>query len=90
MGILDKLRKLFSPDKTPDPEPTPTPVPDADPPSLGDYMKAWRMLKDIPFRRIWPALVSVPVIVFFAVSGLAAWVFVLLGFALRLLRLGMG
>lgn len=88
MGILDKLRTWLKPNPTPEPEPAP--VPDKDPPSLADYMKAWRMLKDIPFRRIWPALVSVPVIVFFAVSGIAAWAFVLIGFALRLLRLSMG
>lgn len=88
MGLLDRLRNWIKPDETPEPEPTPAPP--REPTSLADYMRAWRMLKEIPLKRIWPALLSVPVIVFFAVSGMAAWLLVLAGFALRLLRLGLG
>lgn len=91
MELLDKLRNWVNPKKPdPVPEPTPTPEPDKNPPGVVDYLKAWRLLKDIPFRRIWPALVSVPVIAFFAVSGLAAWLFFLFGFACRMIGLGAG
>lgn len=90
MELLDKLKNWLRPDKKPEPVPVPTPEPDKNPPGLSDYVKAWRLLKDIPFRRIWPVLVSVPVIVFFALSGVAAWVFFLTGFTLRLLGLGLG
>jgi hypothetical protein len=90
MDVIKNIKSWW-PSK-PNPVPA-SPVPPTTPaikPSLRDYIRAWKVLKDTQFTKIWPALVSVPVILFFMVSGIAAWLFALAGFVLRFLRLGMG
>lgn len=87
MALLDKLKNWLKP-VTPAPTPEPAPTPNT--PGLTDYVRAWRLLRDIPFRKIWPGLVSIPMIVFFAVSGIVAWLFFVLGFIVRLFQFGAG
>jgi hypothetical protein len=36
-------------------------------------MRIWALLRAVNFQELWPVLVSVPVLVFFALSGLVAW-----------------
>jgi hypothetical protein len=69
--LLDKLRGWLKP-TPPTPAPTPTPVP-AQPPGPLVYMRIWALLRAVNFQELWPVLVSVPVLVFFALSGLVAW-----------------
>jgi len=76
------------------PKPTPAPVvpPPAPPqkPTLLDYARAWKVLKETDFKKIWPALISVPALLFFAISGIVAWLLTIAGFVLRFLRVGLG
>lgn len=60
------------PDTDPKPEPTPEPTPST------PWLKVWWTLRGINMRAIWPALMTIPVIVFFAVSGIVAWCWLLL------------
>lgn len=74
--LLDRLRGWLKP--TP-PTPTPTPVPDQ-PPGPIPYLRVWALLRSVNFKELWPVLFSVPVLVFFALSGLGAWLVVLVRF----------
>lgn len=87
--LLDKLNELLGRKKKPDtPEPTPTPAPVSppSPPNIVDYVKAWRRLKEIPFHKLGRAIGLSGVIVFFAISGVLAWVSLLAKFMLGVVR----
>lgn len=66
-----RLRDLVTKPKTPDEPATPEPTPP--PPGAVPYLRVWMLLRKINFRAVWPVLLGVPVLVFFAVSGLVAW-----------------
>jgi hypothetical protein len=73
--LLDKLTGWIWKKKTPDapqpaPPPTPTPAPT---PTVVDYVKAWRLLKEIPFHKLGRVVSLSGVIIFFAISGVLAW-----------------
>lgn len=89
--LLDRLRRLLpkpAPTPTPPaPTPEPAPTPDAPPPS---YLRAWLALRNIPVQKLGPLLVTVPVIVFLAISGAVAWLGVGLGLFVRILRVVSG
>lgn len=70
MALFPWLR----PDK---PEPTPAPQP-VDTPAATPWLKVWWTLRGVNMRAIWPALLTVPVIVFFALSGMVAWLWLLM------------
>lgn len=71
--LLDKLSELLGRKKPPVvPSPDTPPVPHQ--PNAVDYVKAWRMLKDIPFQKLGQVVGLSAVIVFFAISGVLAWI----------------
>lgn len=85
---LDRLNDLLGRKKKPvpvDPAPAPGPSP-APNPGAFDYLKAWRLLKDIPFQKLGRVVSLSAVIVFFAVSGVVAWLVVFAKFAFTLSR----
>jgi len=90
MGILDKLKGWLTPATPPAPAPTPKPEPERKPTTVADYVRVWQLLRNVQWRQVWPALITIPVIVFFAVSGFVAWAALALGLILRFVRLGLG
>ena len=87
---LDRLNDLLGRKKKPVPvDPAPQPVPAPSPPKAPgtfDYLKAWRLLKEIPIQKLGRVVSLSAVIVFFAVSGVVAWVVVFAKFAFTLSR----
>jgi hypothetical protein len=84
MSLLDLWKR-----KTPDPN-TPPAKPD-DPGTLAgpQWLKAWATLRQIPIKKLLPAVTSVGVVVFLALSGLLAWVVVVLSFIVRLFKVAL-
>jgi hypothetical protein len=85
---LDRLSGLFSRKKKPDPtdeQPEPTELP-AKAPGAFDYLKAWQLLKKIPLHKLGSVVSLSAVIVFFAVSGVIAWLVVFVKFVSTLAR----
>lgn len=82
--LLDRLRKLLTPGKNPAPGPAPEPTPDDEEP-VG-YLRLLLLLRQIPFQKLGPVLVTVPVVVFLALSGAVAWLAVGLGLLVRIVR----
>lgn len=81
-SLLDKLRDLLGRKKDPV---TPTPVtPPPKQPGAIDYLKAWQLLKNIPVQQLGRVVSLSAILVFFAISGLLAWVFVFVRFLLGL------
>lgn len=83
--LLDKLNELLGRKKNPTP-PAPTPEPPAPTPAhrptTVDYIKAWKLLKEIPFHKLGRAVSASAVVVFFAISGVLAWAALFLKFML--------
>lgn len=53
----------------------PTPVQPVDGPDRTPWMRVWLTLRSVNLKELWPIVVSVPAIVFFAISGLVAWLY---------------
>lgn len=53
----------------------PTPVQPVDSPDRTPWMRVWLTLRSVNLKELWPIVVSVPAIVFFAISGLVAWLY---------------
>lgn len=78
------------------PKPTPTPSPDSDQfptiptiPTGKTNMLAllWKLWRQrVELKKLWPALVSVPVLLFLVVSGLLAWAALLVGFFWKIVQ----
>jgi hypothetical protein len=85
---LDRLNALLGRKKDPAPiEPVPAPTPEPPKaPGTFDYLKAWQLLKKIPLQKLGSVVSLSAVIVFFALSGVIAWLVVLAKFALTLSR----
>jgi hypothetical protein len=85
---LDRLNDLLGRKKKPEPvNPSPAPVPPPpNAPGTFDYLKAWRLLKNIPLHKLGSVISLSAVIVFFAVSGVIAWLVVFAKFAFTLSR----
>jgi hypothetical protein len=84
MNWLDLLKR-----KKPDVPPTPAPAPDPGTLSGPQWLKAWATLRQIPIKKLFPAVTSVGVVVFLALSGLLAWVVLVLSFIVRLFKLAL-
>lgn len=87
--LLDKLNNwLWRKKKPTAPEPAPKPAPTTPPrqPNVVDYVKAWRLLKEIPFHKLGRVIGLSGVIVFFAISGVLAWVSLLAKFMFGVAR----
>jgi hypothetical protein len=80
-NVFDTLRNKI----WPKPKPTPTPVPQPEPLSALDYVKAWRVLKNIPVHKLAPVVLSSGFVLFLAISGVLAWAAVLLRFMLDII-----
>lgn len=82
--LVDRLRDLFGPKK---PDPTP-PAPDVAPepkkPGVIDYVRAWQLLKSIPIQKLGSVIGLSGLVVFFAISGVVAWLAVFARFFLSL------
>ena len=76
-GFLGKLRDWLDGDKT-------EPAIDELEGDRVSYVRAWLLLRKIEFKRLWLVFFSVPVLVFFAVSGFIAWCVVFIRFILNL------
>lgn len=78
---LDWLQRKEKPDTDPvDPE---------DDGTLGPlkYLQAWNTLRNIPIKKLFPAALSVSTVVFFAVSGLLAWLVLICSFVAKLFKI---
>lgn len=79
--VRDWWPKKPKQDDTPDSDQFPT-LPDI--PTRGKtnvlalLWKLWRLRIDL--KKFWPAVVSIPVLLFFVISGVLAWLALLLGF----------
>lgn len=51
------------------------------------YVRAWLLFRKINVRQLWPVIFSVPVLVFFALSGVLAWLVVFVRFLVSLWNL---
>jgi hypothetical protein len=80
-SVIDNLRNKI----WPKPTPAPTPVTPAKPLSTLDYIKAWKLLKSIPVHKLGPAVGSMGFVLFLAISGLIAWITVILRFMLEIM-----
>lgn len=89
MGFFDKLKNWLNPEKIPDPDSDPDSEPTPKP-TAADYLRVWRLLKDIDIQRLWPALLSVPIVVFFTLTGVVVWVCVIIGLILRIIKFSAG
>ena len=69
MSIIDELLGR----KKPEPKPGVDENGDRTP-----WMRVWLTLRAINLKELWPVFVSVPAIVFFAISGMVAWLYVCL------------
>jgi hypothetical protein len=80
-SLLDKLKKLLKPAApvTPDTPVVPEPV-------RPQYLKAWAILRQIDFKKLGPAVFTVPAVLFFAISGFIAWLGLLVGFFIRIVK----
>lgn len=86
--LLDKLTGWIWKKKKADvPQPTPAPVPEPPrQPNMVDYVKAWRLLKEIPFHKLGRVVSLSGVIIFFAISGVLAWLSLVARFMLGIAR----
>jgi hypothetical protein len=72
----------WKPRKPDDPVPPPAPAPvvpdDVANPARAAWLKAWLLLRQIDKQKLGAAVITVPVMVFLALSGLVLWGYVLL------------
>jgi hypothetical protein len=88
--LQNLLGRWFPKKPAPKPEPTPIPEPPVDDKPSPAYLRALWILRQIPVNKLFPVLVTAPVIAFLAVSGLVAWFVVMMSFSIRLLRMFTG
>lgn len=53
----------------------PVPAPPIDGLDRTPWMRVWLTLRTVNLKELWPVIVSVPAIVFFAISGFVAWLY---------------
>jgi hypothetical protein len=83
---LDAIKKKLGLDKKkPQPSPTPTPAPKPTP-GVIDYLKALKLFSASHLDQLGPAVGLSLLTLFFAISGLLAWIVVVLKFMLTLAR----
>ena len=63
--LFDKLKDWFN---TADKDDKPV-----KPEEQVSYVRAWLLLRKIDIKELWPVIFSVPLLVFFAISGFIAW-----------------
>ncbi|NDD52528.1 hypothetical protein EBZ39_01395 [bacterium] len=85
--ILTRLNKFLRPQSAPAPTTPATPEIPKSTLTVVDYLKAWKTLQGVPVEQLGALAILIPLTVFFAISGLIAWVVIFIGFVLRLLWL---
>lgn len=86
LSVLERLRKWWRPDPAPSPAPS-KPIPA---PTMTNYVRALLLLRQIDFQKLLPVVLTVPTVLFFAISGLIAWLGILCGFFIRVVRAMIG
>jgi len=81
-SLIDSWSALWK--KKPAPQPNPTP--DSPEPASGGvpWLRVGLLLRSIPFKKLKPVFFTVPALLFFAISGLIAWIVVVLRFAINI------
>lgn len=84
---LEQLKRTLGLKKPLVPPPEPAPVsPAVTSPALVNYYKAWQILQGINWWNLGGAITFTGIIVFFALSGLLAWITLGLRFLWRAVR----
>lgn len=79
MSIIDWWKRNNEPDKKPT---------DGDGTiGLPKYLQAWNLLRKIQIKKLFPAVVSVSTVVFFAISGVLAWAVLFGSFICKLFKM---
>lgn len=82
--LIEKLGGLWKKPKPPTPD---TPAPPADTDNAIPWVRVGIILRSIPFKKLLPAFFAVPTLLFFAISGLIAWIMLVLRFAVNIFNL---
>jgi hypothetical protein len=83
-SILDNIRNIW---RKKDNKPVVPPEPVKPAPTVIDKLRAVALLREIPFEKLLPLFVGVPAIVFFAISGVLAWLMLTLKFMFGIFNL---
>jgi hypothetical protein len=87
-NLLDNIRNLWrKKDDKPVVPPAPEPPKPAPPATMLDKIRALALLREIPFDKLMPVFISIPAIVFFAISGVLAWIMLTLKFMIGIFNL---
>ena len=73
--------------KKKEPKEPETPKPEPQKPTNVSWLRVGLILRAIPFQKLGPVFFTVPIVLFFAISGLIAWVMVMLRFAISVFKL---
>lgn len=73
--------------KKKEPKEPETPKPEPQKPTNVSWLRVGLILRSIPFQKLGPVFFTVPIVLFFAISGLIAWVMVMLRFAISVFKL---
>lgn len=65
---------------------TPRPDNPAPKPAETHYLRALVLLRQIDFKRLAPVVFTVPTVLFFAISGVIAWLGLFVGFFIRIVK----
>ena len=80
-SFLDRLKKLLGHETKPAVPDVPAPVP-----AETHYLRALALLRQIDFKKLGPVVFTVPAVLFFAISGVIAWLGLLVGFFIRIVK----
>jgi hypothetical protein len=83
-NILDSIKNIW---RKKDNKPVVPPEPVKPAPTVIDKLRAVALLREIPFEKLLPLFVGVPAIVFFAISGVLAWLTIMFKFVLGIFTL---
>lgn len=75
-SLWDRLKKLLGRESPPD----------AAAPTETNYLRALLILRQIDFKKLLPVFLTVPAVLFFAISGFIAWLGLLVGFFIRVIK----
>lgn len=78
LGPAEGWRTKIWPFPKPKPEPAPAPEPDLPEPARAKWLKAWLLLRQIDTTKMRAFFTFVPLVVFFAISGILAWLWLCL------------
>jgi len=80
-SLWSRLKKLLGNDTKPV-------VPDVPvvAPKETHYLRALMILRQIDFKKLLPVFLTVPAVLFFAISGFIAWLGLLVGFFIRIVK----